>query len=78
MRERRKMHGKRKIIFPRCWGRFSTMLCLENLPQHLKNVEKGRKKGKGNKKDVWEGNIIFSKVLGTMLCFENLHQHLKK
>ena len=27
---------KGRKYFQRRWGRFSTMLCLENLPQHLK------------------------------------------
>ena len=47
--EEKSCAGKGREYFQRCWGRFSTMLCLENLPQHLKNERKGRKK-KGNGK----------------------------
>ena len=45
-RERRRKRGERgrnktftrkgREHFQMCWGRFSTMLCVENLPQHLK------------------------------------------
>ena len=50
---------------------FSTLLCLENLPQHLKEMRvREEKRGKrGGKKDVRgrEENILI----------ENLPQHLK-
>ena len=34
--KKKAVQGKEERNFQRCWGRFSTMLCLENLPQHLK------------------------------------------
>ena len=53
------------------------MLCLENLPQHLKNEGKGRKKrGNGKKNMCREGKRIFSNVLGKIFI-KNLPQHLK-
>ena len=33
--EEKSCAGKGREYFQRCWGRFSTMLCLENLSQHL-------------------------------------------
>ena len=54
------------------------MLCLENLPQHLKNEGKGRKeKGNGKKNMHREGKRIFSNVLEQILI-KTLPQHLKK
>ena len=35
-RGRKKLRRKQKIIFSKVLGKVSTMLCLENLPQHLK------------------------------------------
>ena len=39
----------------RCWGRFSTMLCLENLPQHLKKLAEVKKKGTMGRKNMCGG-----------------------
>ena len=42
--EEKRCAGKGRKYFQRCWGRFSTMLCLETFPSTLKNEGKGRKK----------------------------------
>ena len=34
--EEKRCSGKGRKYFLRCWGRFSTVLCVEKLPQHLK------------------------------------------
>ena len=61
---------------------FSIHNIVENLPQHLKNEGKGRKKekeegkmGNGKKKMCREGERIFSNVLGKIFI-ENLPQHV--
>ena len=69
--EEKRCAGKGKKYFQRCWGRFSTMLCLETFPSTLKNEGKGRKRERGRKKRERgrkkmhrEGKNIFSKMLG--------------
>ena len=42
--KKKKERGEGKRYFQRCWGRFSTILCLENLPQHLEKLGEGKKK----------------------------------
>ena len=42
---RKKLRTGGKKYFQRCWGKFSTMLCLETFPSTLKNEGQGRKKG---------------------------------
>jgi len=44
--------GKGRKYFQRCWGRFSTMLCLETFPCTLKNEGKGRKKRERGRKKI--------------------------
>ena len=52
--------------------------CLENLPQHLRNEGKGRKKKENGKKNMRRGGKrIFSNGLGEIFI-KNLLQLLKK
>ena len=50
--EEKRCAGKGRKYFQRCWGRFSTMLCLETFPSTLKNEGKGRKKRKRGRKKM--------------------------
>ena len=87
--QKKRCAGKGRKYFQMCWGRFSTVLCVENLPQHLKRwgegkkkEERGRKKReRGRKKMCREEKKIFSKVLGKVfnnVMPWNLPQHLEK
>ena len=63
--------GKVREYFQRCLGRFSTILCLENLPQHLANDVKGRKEGEWEEKYVHgrEKNIFKCAGEGFPQCY---------
>ena len=51
--EEKRCAGKGRKYFQRCWGRFSTMLCLETFPSTLKKWREGKKKEEeGKKKDA--------------------------
>ena len=66
-RRRRRCVGKVREYFQRCLGRFSTILCLENLPHNLKRLGEGKKKGERGIKNMCGGreeNIFKSVVEG--------------